>query len=324
MDIESLIQVSLKDIDCHDNLLQTGFWGKLKSSFGWKPFAFMLNGNIPLLVLTRRFTGGFSLAYIPHGPIVKDLSPQRAQKMLVTLAEKLKPLLPGGTVVVRFDVPWGTTGADNFPEPFKSPLYRAPVDIQPSSTVIINLEQSEDDILKSMKAKTRYNIRLSEKKGVKVVEGSADEVEFWYDLLEETAVRDKITFHSLEYYKKLFSLSAEYEGPKPEIKLFLALIDREIEAGIIVSILGSKAIYLYGASSGQKRNCMPAYALQWEAIRKAKTAGCKFYDLFGIPRINDPDHPMYGLYRFWEHRAGLLGMSTNCNNKVIVIVYNCI
>ncbi|MFP4267302.1 MAG: lipid II:glycine glycyltransferase FemX, partial [Spirochaetaceae bacterium] len=83
---------------------------------------------------------------------------------------------------------------------------------------------------------------------------------------------------------KLFMVTAEHGG--------------DLLAGIIVSLYGDTATYMYGAGSNYKRNLMGSYAVQWEAIRLAKRLGVSFYDFFGIPPADDPSHPMYGLYRF--------------------------
>jgi lipid II:glycine glycyltransferase (peptidoglycan interpeptide bridge formation enzyme) len=82
------------------------------------------------------------------------------------------------------------------------------------------------------------------------------------------------------------------------VKLLLARHDGELLAGNIVAFWKTRAAYLYGASSGAKRNLMPTYALQWEAIRRAHAAGCLTYDLYGVPPRPDPGHPMFGLYQF--------------------------
>jgi lipid II:glycine glycyltransferase (peptidoglycan interpeptide bridge formation enzyme) len=69
-------------------------------------------------------------------------------------------------------------------------------------------------------------------------------------------------------------------------------------ASIITLFCGNEAVYLYGASSNEKRNLMPAYSLQWRAINDAIAFGCDRYDFYGIPPTNDESHPMHGLYRF--------------------------
>jgi lipid II:glycine glycyltransferase (peptidoglycan interpeptide bridge formation enzyme) len=75
-------------------------------------------------------------------------------------------------------------------------------------------------------------------------------------------------------------------------------------AGIVTLFRGGEGVYLYGASSNLHRNLMAPYALQWKAMQDARESGCSFYDLFGIPPSDNPDHPMAGLYRF---KTGFIG-----------------
>jgi lipid II:glycine glycyltransferase (peptidoglycan interpeptide bridge formation enzyme) len=154
-----------------------------------------------------------------------------------------------------------------------------------------------------MKSKWRYNISLAAKKGVQVAcvsagdDGGADKVEIFYKLLTETAERDGIAVHSFEYYKTLFELCEE-KGKNTKIRLYAAVHENDTLAAIVVLTRAPYATYLYGASSNVKRNLMAPYALQWQAMRDAKEAGCRYYDLFGIPPDDNPNHPMAGLYLF--------------------------
>jgi lipid II:glycine glycyltransferase (peptidoglycan interpeptide bridge formation enzyme) len=183
------------------------------------------------------------------------------------------------------------------------------MDIQPPDTVVLDLNYEEESLLATMKAKTRYNIGLAAKKGVGVEEGGVDDLPAWYRMYQDTARRDRITLHDFDYYRLQFeSAQAGVAGGAPELKLLLARHEGDLLAGIIIAVHGDAATYLYGASSDAKRNLMPAYALQWEAIRLARRRGCLTYDLFGIPPSPDPAHPMHGLYRF---KTGFGGRMVN-------------
>ena len=297
MSLLNLHTVELLKLPESSNILQSSFWGRLKGAFGWKPYSFDFNGTA-LLILVRKIFGKYSLAYIPHGPqlLIED----QIGSKLKTVGLEVKKSLPSGCFAVRFDLPSGIyqvapAAFDMGPE-----LKKSSSDIQPPDTVIISLKENEEDILSRMKSKTRYNIRLSFRKGVVVQKAGLEALDEWYRLYKETSLRDKITIHSKEYYRKIFELSGEEPDSleKQEIVLFKAVYNDQMLAGIIVAYYGSRATYLYGASSNEHRNLMPAYALQWEAIKYAKEKGCTEYDLFGIPPENDPDHPMSGLYRF--------------------------
>jgi lipid II:glycine glycyltransferase (peptidoglycan interpeptide bridge formation enzyme) len=247
-----------------------------------------------LLVLSRKIARFLSLSYVPFGPRA-DPANGRGE-MLGRLTSALRTHLPAHTIFLRFDLPWEKTG--EAPDASSARLKKARDDIQPSSTVIVDISGTEDAILAAMKPKTRYNIRLAAKRDVTVSEGSEDDLEAWYDLYRETGRRDRIAIHSKRYYAGLFRCAEEYRGAAPKVKLLLARAGGELLAGNIVAFWKTSAVYLYGASSGNKRNLMPTYALQWEAMRMAKAEGCVSYDLFGVPSFPDAGHPMYGLYQF--------------------------
>jgi lipid II:glycine glycyltransferase (peptidoglycan interpeptide bridge formation enzyme) len=272
--------------------------------------------------------------------------------LLASLAAKLKAFLPPSTIFIRFDPPWyraetrvetpvearaeahagapaaqteGGALCDSEEEKpasapavkierpsFGFPLRRSAADVQPPDTVLLDISRDSEALLAAMKPKWRYNIKLSEKKGVVVSEarafGSASgdwrpALSKFYELYRETSERDRIALHPESYYAKLFELAAGYgtggeRGKRPDMRLWTATHEGDALAAIITIFWGSQAVYLYGASSNVKRNLMPAYALQWAAIRAAKEAGCTEYDFYGIPPTDDPNHPMAGLYRF--------------------------
>jgi lipid II:glycine glycyltransferase (peptidoglycan interpeptide bridge formation enzyme) len=183
-------------------------------------------------------------------------------------------------------------------------LGKSPVDVQPSSTVIVDLQQEEDAILADMHKKNRYNVRLSERKGVVVRQAGIEALGRWYAIYRETAERDRITIHPERYYRRLFELAAERS--EIALRLYLAEHEDDLLAGIIVAEFGTRAIYLYGASRNAKRELMPNYALQWTAMRNARRSGMSSYDLFGVPPADDPSHPMHGLYRFKTGFGGVI------------------
>ena len=310
------------DCDAAEGFLQSGFWGAFKSEFGWRPLHFVVHygdGRSPLLVLERGLAKGLSFAYVPHGPELDAPEGERA-RLLAALAQALRPRLSRGCLFVRFDPPWYLTEATPpsaaVTRPaIGAPLRRAAADIQPPDTVLLDLRMAEDELLAAMKPKWRYNIRLAEKKGVVVEERGLAGLADFYRLYEATATRDRIALHPRRYYERQFELAASYEagpaGHRPDLRLWVASHGGEPLAAIITLFRGSRAVYLYGASSDEKRNLMPAYALQWAAIRAARAVGCAEYDFYGIPPTDDETHAMAGLYRFKTgfggsiaHRAG--------------------
>ena len=271
----------------------------LKGSFGWEPYTFHYDGKV-VNVLLRYFFKFFPLAYVPYAPVESD--------RLEEFSKKLEEELPKRCILIRYDLPWYVEQEGQWPDAPKS-FRKAAMDIQPPSSVILNISRPLDEILKGTKDRVRRNIKTAEKKGVVVTCHGAEKLQVWYDLYKETSARDKISIHPLNYYQKLFELAANQK--RFDVRLYLASVDNDVIAGIITLFDGREATYLYGASASRKRETMPSYALQWRAIQDAKDAGCLEYDFFGIPPVNDPNHPMYGLYQFktgWGgaiiHRSG--------------------
>jgi lipid II:glycine glycyltransferase (peptidoglycan interpeptide bridge formation enzyme) len=312
--------------------LQCAFWGRHKSSFDWEPHAFRIEagGAVAghLLALCRSLGRGFRFAYVPHGPSRETVGRIGSSlcldepAVLTSLAKTIQPMLGNSTVFVRWDLDWvvgrrspfgkGGEESDN-PAPSAgeadprasfnlAPLVRAGADVQPPDTVIIGLQAGPEAVLAGMKPKTRYNVRLAEKKGVRVETAGPEALPAWYAMYGETARRDRIALHSFEYYRTLLEQNPD------RIELLLAWHEGDLLAGNIMLYAGKRATYLYGASSNVKRNLMPTYLLQWTGLQRAIDRGCESYDCYGIPPSADPGHPMHGLYQF---KTGLGGEVVN-------------
>jgi lipid II:glycine glycyltransferase (peptidoglycan interpeptide bridge formation enzyme) len=312
--------VSLRELDGNDEPLQTGYWARFKERFGWTahPISAHVEGNtLRLLFLTRKIAASRVLAYVPFGPAYEPT--EKRETYLKALAGAALPLLPKGTFAVRFDLPWHRCGLGNFPGALSAEvcLRKAAMDIQPASTVILDIRGAEQEIMDRMKHKTRYNIRLAFRKGIEIEEHGEEGLETWYGLHEETGVRDRIAVHSLEYYRCLFRLVEEYGEGAPDYRILLAAHEGEILAGIIAAFRGKRAWYPYGASSRRKRNYMPTYALQWRAIQMARERGCESYDLYGISPSDDRSHPLGGLFRFKVGFGGTILNRPGCYDAVL-------
>ncbi len=284
------------------SFLQSRQWALLKASFGWKPLYLSLDGK-SLIILIREFLPGFSLAYVPHAP------DESYRESLEDISLVVRKYLPGGCIFIRYDLIWNK---GNSP---LTPFVKSVSDIQPPSTVIIDLSGNKESLLAGMKSKTRYNIKLSAKKGVSVRRYGAELLDKWYDIYRETGERDKISLHSYAYYRKIFEIAGNpsLQGDSPiDIRLYMAETEGQFIAGIITCFYKGNAVYLYGASGNTGRDKMPSYALQWQAICDAKDEGCLTYDMFGIPPADDPAHPMHGLYRFKTGFGGVILHMAGC------------
>lgn len=306
---------------------QTSFWSSVKRRLGWRPLSFDISvdgqaaGDV--LILTRR-SGARTLAYAPFGPETLPHADRRGE-FLHALSETLRPLLGADCAFVRWDLPWTSPYADDDgrydgdgrwlgpPEPRLRELRmnwgvpsagvrKAPSDILPPDTMIVDLRGGEDALLRRMKPKTRYNIRLSRRKGVRVRTGGPEDLPLWQRLYGETAARNHFVPHAEKHFRALFGPDAGSGG----IQLLIAELNGKALAAMFLSVSADRATYLYGASSGTERGAMAPYALQWEAMLAALGRNCLSYDLFGVAPRPDPEHPLYGLYAFKSGFGGRL------------------
>ena len=282
----------LKDYpDAH--LLQTGEWGELKSAFGWDAVRIILDDGSGAQILFRRLPLGLTLAYLPK-PVFSGQSSVNSKQLWAEV----------DAVCHKYRAVFLKIEPDLWEEVDLSSLrnaqyaIRSPHNIQPPRTIIVDLRGAEDDILARMKQKTRYNIRLAEKKGVTV--RPWDDLPAFHQMMQITGGRDGFGVHSLEYYQRAYELF----HPTGMAELLVAEYEGKPLAALMVFARGRRAWYVYGASNDEERNRMPAYLLQWEAMRWARSNGAEEYDLWGVP---DEDEEALETY-FTEHNDGLWGV----------------
>lgn len=327
---------------------QTAFWSEVKAHQGLtsKAFDFKVKSrelytnvggysytNADLLLLQKPLNSDYCMAYVPYGPETEP-SEENQGNFLEELSEVLRSYLPKNCIAIRYDLNWRShwCNKDNYDEqgvwigpPEKQyqefqlnygtvnwNLRKCNSDILPATTIYLDLSLSEDEILMRMKHKTRYNIRLAEKKGVKVYRAGIDKISIWYKLYKETALRNGLYINDVEYFTSVLSAKADDTSSPAKVELLIAEHDGEPLAAIFLVLSEHRGTYLYGASSSEKRNYMPTYLLQWEAIKTAKEYGCTEYDMFGVSPGPDHSHPMYGLYQFKTGFGGELFHHLGC------------
>lgn len=315
--------------DAH--LLQSPAWGELKSAYGWEAVRLVVEsdkGVIGAQILFRRLPIGLSFAYIPKGPVFSGRSGNKNLQLLQeAFWSEVDPICRTRRAVFLSVEPDEIPG-ENGGEKWESSggFIVSPLAIQPRRTIVLDISGEEEQILGRMKQKTRYNIRLAEKKGV-VVHPSSD-MEQFFKLMQATGERDEFGVHSLDYYQRAYDLF----HPLGKCELLLAEFKGEPLAGLFVFSWGQRSWYLYGASASLHRNLMPTYLLQWEAIKWARAAGCSQYDLWGIPdydqeileaEFRNRSDGLWGIYRFKRGFGGRLCQSAGSWDRVYQpLLYN--
>lgn len=171
-------------------------------------------------------------------------------------------------------------------------------------TFQLDLKKSEEALSAQMKQKTRYNVNLSQKRGVKIEEdNSLEAFNTYLKLLQETTKRQQFYAHNLEYHKKMWQILY----PANIAHLLKASFENEILACWILFIFNGVLYYPYGASSNKQRNLMASNLLMWKAIRFGKKQGCHTFDMWGsLGPEPDENDPWYGFHKFKEGYGGRL------------------
>ncbi len=319
-------------------LQQTAYWSMVKNRLGIETLALNFKvrresfvnlpenkstyHNCDLLILLQRLDSSHCYAYVPYGPEVEPVD-ELTGPFLEDLSEQLLTFLPSDCIFIRYDLLWKSLWNEETPDSRLQELRvnigtnlwnlrKAHTNILPSSTIFLDLNSDSSSLLSGMKPKTRYNIHLSERKGVEIRCAGIESIDVWYELYKETAARNSFYLHSIEYFKAILSVKATDTLSPAYVTLLIAEHEGVPLAAMFHVITGNRATYLYGASSNHKRFLMAPYALQWYAINYSKQMGCTEYDLFGISPTNNTSHPLHGLYRFKNGFGGEIYRTLGC------------
>jgi len=307
------------------HLLQTWEWSQVKAKYGWEPMPFVWSDKSDMsdivaaaIVLKRRipiagFAARLNILYIPKGPLMNWSDGALRKRVLDELQSfanaqgaiflKIDPDVVLGTGIPESEEAVEDDGGQAVAAELKRRGWLFASDqIQFRNTVMIDLSPSEDEMLACMKQKTRYNIRLAGRRGVTVRVGSKEDLSTFYKMYAETSVRDGFVIRDEGYYQTVWR--SFLDAKMPTCEPLIAEVDGEAVAAIFVFYFAGRAYYIYGMSREIHREKMPNYLLQWEAMRRAKAAGCHVYDLWGAPDEFDESDSMWGVFRFKQGLGG--------------------
>lgn len=303
-DKEKKIWEKLVSQNPYSGFHQTFAWADFRRLHGWDTYKIGLyEKNTDKLVggaiiYEFTFSNGTSFLYIPEGPILNHKNEkvffaqwrvfETALHSIVSLSQNLI------TTHIRIE-----PRIQNLPSWFLLGWQKAPLNLQPKHTRILDLSLSEESLFQQFKPKGRYNIRVAIKKDVRVREANFSEIKTFYKLYKETAKRDLFESKKLKFFQYLLS------NLKNNVKLFIAETDNKALAAALVIYFGKRATYLYGASGNKNRNYMAPYILHWEIIKNAKQNKYLEYDFWGIAESEDDvNHGWHGLTIFKSKFGG--------------------
>ncbi len=168
---------------------------------------------------------------------------------------------------------------------------------QPQHTRIVTL-LPPDPLLASLRHGRRYNIRAGLRRGVVVEEGKdAAELERQSAAVER---RESIHLPDRRYYDSLLNFL-------PWARTYVArhAETNEALAAVLVARHAGRGYSLFAGRTGKHPELMGNDLAWWAAIKACAEAGCKDFDLWGVPPPDaGPDHPWHGLGVFKSEFGG--------------------
>ena len=246
-------------------------WAKFKQYEKWDSYKIgLFNSKTDKLVggatvLQFSFSNGTDFLYTPQGPILDCSNEENLfwqWRALQTAIHSIANVQKNSkTTHIRIE-----PRIEKLPKWFLSGFQKAPVNLQPKYTQVISLTPPEKEILAQMKQKGRYNINLSNRKGVKVTHKPLipKEVDNFYSLYSQTFKRNKFDGKPKSFF---LSFAKAFTN---KAKIYYATHDKDLLASSMIVYFGKTVTYLYGSSSNEKRQLMAPSAMHWQVIKDAK------------------------------------------------------
>lgn len=281
--------------------MQSTWWANFMALRGWGHFGAVFKDVEEVLggarVLTRSFAPGRCYYYVPEGPVLPDDEADAEQLFEAFLAfiDRKRQQEPERISHLRLEPRWAARPR------FVQNCREAGSWLEPRDTLHVDLKPSETAILAQMKPKGRYNIGVARKNGVSVIEDwSPEGMADFLDIYNDTMSRHELRGKSAGYFQDLMESLTEVDCGS----LFFAEYRGLRLAAALVIFFGTRATYFYGGSRTLHRQMMAPYLLHFEAMLKAKSMGCHWYDFYGVAPKDKPAHRWANISTFKRKFGG--------------------
>lgn len=293
----------------HAEFLQSHAWGEFQRVLG-RDIIRVWEAQFFFSAIRMKLPLGLSYLYVPRGPVCTGGDTGAWYQALWNMAQEKR------AAFIRFEPIF--LGTDDMQKKWMHILkeletvagkgrVKEVIPIQPKTIWIVDLSKNIEELLAGMHTKTRYNIRLAERKGVAIFRADTKEAhktacEVFLRLAHTTAQRHEFRLHSDGYYRTMtrvlgeegqfFIYTARYKG-------------KDITAGLVMTY-GDTAAYLHSGSDDAYREVMAPHLLHWKIIQDMKARGIRWYDMGGIHESAAPHHPWAGITRFKQGFGGTM------------------
>ncbi|OGY91139.1 MAG: hypothetical protein A3B31_01290 [Candidatus Komeilibacteria bacterium RIFCSPLOWO2_01_FULL_53_11] len=293
------------------SFLQSRFWKRFLSLLDKKYWQLNVYDDNRLLahclIYTNKLIMGKSYLYSPKGPlIIPDLDESHRKEALELILSQVRDI----TIATRKREEVFCRIEPNIQVAGLASLPMKPADsVQPKTTIYLRLDTSPEELFAAFQEKTRYNIRLAEKKQLNIVWANDDTaLNYFLQLLNKTKSRQRIRSHDKKYYRLLLEAGREFDAVQINYALFQG---KPIAANIYITQIPT-VTYVHGGFDYAYRNLMAPYLLQWDAIQRAIALKYDFYDFWGYLPSDGSKPSWEGFSRFKAGFSGTVVESPGC------------
>ncbi len=278
------------------HVIQSWEWGEFRKSLGLPLLRYGIYKNNKLVTafqLTLHkipFTNKY-VGYLPKGPL--------PNKELAQALEKIGRDNNCAFIKLEPDILNKESKYVVYPS-----FQESPKPLFTQHNFILDLTKSEEELLKNMHSKTRYNIRVAERKGVKVEERTDDKgFELFLKLHFETTERQGFHSHNKTYHRQVWKQMKEANMTR----ILIAFYQKKPLTAWMLYNFKDTLYYPYGGSSVEHKEVMSNNLVAWEAIKLGKKLKLKKFDMWGaLGPEPDPNDPWIGFHRFKQGYGGQL------------------
>lgn len=302
------------NLSAKNNLfLQSWEYGELSDTIGDTSFRIGAFAEDELMaiaqVITVRAKRG-SYFFIPYGPVFKDGKIDKG--ILSDMVKHLSALGKKQKIDFIRISPFVENTIKNKKIFSDIGCVDAPMHVLAETTWLLDLTQTEDDILQGMRKTNRNLIRKAEKVGVTIEKTTSKEsVEHFIEIHKDTQKKHSFT----PYPDNFFRSQVDIFSKTSSVEVFLAKYQEKIISSAIIMYYGNMAAYHHGASLLEFRKIPAAYLVQWAAIKEAKLRGCDIYNFWGVAPDKDKPHPISGVSHFKRGFGGYQYEILHCQDK---------
>ena len=292
------------------HVLQSIEWAKFQSSIGRQPY-FEMTNDWYWLAFDRQVSGLRYLLAVEN-PII-DSNPMKALESLSIKARDLHcdfvRVEPKGNIMAKDLSDFGAQKV---------------ADVEPSTTLVLDLTRSVDELRSALSKTHRNRINTGEKRGI-VVKRSTElgNIKDFLRLMHDTASHSKIKNHPDWYFEKM----ADSLISQGVACYYIATVEGTPASISLVYDWGDKRYYAYtGNDQVLNRQYDVGVSNLWQMIIDAKEDGKKYFDFWGIAPEGSENHPWAGLTAYKKSFGGevisSLGTYDIAINKAKYRLYN--